>query len=103
MNLAECLEVSSHVPTLKHEAKHGYMTQKWLFVCFHEAAERVTFGLYFRPHTLSENSRFGPQIENRKTKTHTHTHRFAQTFLLGLYTDFILFVQPYSNPNQVMP
>ncbi len=30
----ECLVVSSHVPTLKHEAKHRYITQKWLSVYF---------------------------------------------------------------------
>ncbi len=28
----ECLVVSSHVSTLKHEAKHRYITQKRLFV-----------------------------------------------------------------------
>ncbi len=26
--------VSSHVPTLKHEAKHGCIKRKCLFVCF---------------------------------------------------------------------
>ncbi len=30
----ECLAVSSHVPTLKHEAKQGYITWEQLFVCF---------------------------------------------------------------------
>ncbi len=32
VKLAECLVVSSHVPTLKHEAKHGYITGN---SCFH--------------------------------------------------------------------
>ncbi len=31
---SECLMVSSHVSTLKHEAKHGYITQNLLFSCF---------------------------------------------------------------------
>ncbi len=34
MKLTECLVVSSHVLTLKHEAKHRYITQKRLFACF---------------------------------------------------------------------
>ncbi len=33
-SLAKCLVVSSHVPTLKHKAKHGYITWKQQFVCF---------------------------------------------------------------------
>ncbi len=31
VKLAECLVVSSHVPTQKHKAKHGHITQKRLF------------------------------------------------------------------------
>ncbi len=34
MKLAECLEVPCRVTTLKHEAKHGYTTQKQMFVCY---------------------------------------------------------------------
>ncbi len=46
MTLAECLMLSSHVLTLKHEAKHGYPE---MAVClFHEAAERAAFRLYIR-------------------------------------------------------
>ncbi len=32
MKLAERLVVTIHVPTLKHKAKHGYLTWKQLFV-----------------------------------------------------------------------
>ncbi len=34
MELAECSLVSSHVPILKHKAKHRYITRMRLFVCF---------------------------------------------------------------------
>ncbi len=34
MTDGKCLMVSSHAPTLKHEAKHGYVTEQWQFVCF---------------------------------------------------------------------
>ncbi len=34
VKLTECLVVSSHVLMLKHKAKHRYITQKQLFVCF---------------------------------------------------------------------
>ncbi len=44
MKLAECLVVSSHVPTLKHEAKHGYVTQKWLFQVLQETNKQPFSG-----------------------------------------------------------
>ncbi len=34
LNVSLFREVSSHVPTPKHEAKHGCITRKLLFVCF---------------------------------------------------------------------
>ncbi len=35
VKLAECLLVSSHVRTLKHKAKHAYITQKQVFQLLH--------------------------------------------------------------------
>ncbi len=40
VTLAKHLRVSSHVPTLKHKAKHGYITQKQLFQLRHETNEQ---------------------------------------------------------------
>ncbi len=40
----KCLVASSHVPTLKHEAKHGYITQKQLFVCFMKQLKETLLG-----------------------------------------------------------
>ncbi len=39
--LAECLVVSSHVLTLEHKAKHGYLTQKQLFQLLHETNKQT--------------------------------------------------------------
>ncbi len=44
VKLTKCLAVSSHVPTLKHEAKHGYITQKQLFVCFVKQLKELLLG-----------------------------------------------------------
>ncbi len=44
VELAECLVASSHVLTLKHEAKHGYITQKQLFVCFMKQLKETLLG-----------------------------------------------------------
>ncbi len=36
VKLIECLVVSSHVLTLKYEAKHGYLIEQRLFQLLHE-------------------------------------------------------------------
>ncbi len=46
MTLTQCLVVSSHELTPKHEAKHEQLRNGCLFVC--EAVERAAFGFYIR-------------------------------------------------------
>ncbi len=41
LKVAERQVASSHVPTLKHEAKHGYITQKWPFQMLHETNKHL--------------------------------------------------------------
>ncbi len=44
MKLVQCLVVSYHVMTLKHEAKHGYLTRKRLFVCLMKQLKETLLG-----------------------------------------------------------
>ncbi len=48
MKLAKCLVVSSHVPTLKHQAKHGYTTQKWIFQLPQETNQTKYIRVYYK-------------------------------------------------------
>ncbi len=48
MKLAECLVVSSHALTLKHKAKHGYITQKLLFQLLHKTNKQAFPGYYYK-------------------------------------------------------
>ncbi len=50
VKLCKCFVVSSHVPTLKHEAKHGYVTQKRLFQLLHETNKQL-----FQGHIIMNN------------------------------------------------
>ncbi len=40
LKVTKCFVVSSHVPTLKHEVKQGYKTQKHLFQLLHKTNSR---------------------------------------------------------------
>ncbi len=42
--LSECLVVSSHVPTPKHEAKHRYVSRKQVFVSFLKQLKELLLG-----------------------------------------------------------
>ncbi len=44
--LARRLVVSSHVPTLKHKAKKGYITHKRLFQLLYETNKQLSLVIY---------------------------------------------------------
>ncbi len=53
MKLAECLVVSSQVPTLKRDAKHGFITKKRLFQLLHETNKQTVIFWLSAMHVLN--------------------------------------------------